>query len=214
MSMSMSMSYSTGTGGGSGGGGRGGGGGGSSPWSTTAPTDAPTSNPPIDGVDGSSAPSMSSAPSATESSVPSASPTVATPQSGSLLFECTDQGVDLAGTPGLVTTPISLTILYEAESTEDSTDGFLADLERALFSIALTAALECDGTTRRELHEATRKLATASSSVVGTYTMIHCCCRCSSEGEFLTLFIILQVLATLTRTPTLALLWRPTWTLS
>jgi hypothetical protein len=66
-----------------------------------------------------------------------------------------------------VTTPISLTILYEAESTVDSTDAFLADLEQALFSIAVEAALECN-IARRQLQQLSRKLAT-SSEVVGTF---------------------------------------------
>ena len=71
-----------------------------------------------------------------------------------------------------MTTPITLTILYEAESTVDTTDGFLSDLEEALFSIALAAALECNGNARREMQEVTRKLTT-SSSVVGTYTVLN-----------------------------------------
>mmetsp|Transcript_20392 Transcript_20392/g.36995 ORF Transcript_20392/g.36995 Transcript_20392/m.36995 type:complete len:384 (+) Transcript_20392:370-1521(+) len=185
MSMSHSMSYSTGSGsnndgsggnnwGGDGGdniGGNNGNGDGVDSPSIPVTTPSPNTVLPID-PDDSMAPSSSPAPTETLSAVPTSSPTTSpAPTSAPVaptIFECSDQGVVPAGTPALVTTPISLTILYEAESTVDSTDAFLADLEQALFSIAVEAALECN-IARRQLQQLSRKLAT-SSEVVGDCT--------------------------------------------
>ena len=174
-----------GTGGGRGGGGGGGGGGSPSstmgptitPFPTTSPTVSPTNHPsgqpsmaPLTS-EPSSPPSISSSPTITPaptwSPAPTADPTDAAMSNG--LFECTDQGVMPTSSPGNVTTPISLSVFYEAESMENTTDGFLTDLESALMMIALEAALDCDGTARRGLQQVSvsRRLS-ADSSIVGT----------------------------------------------
>lgn len=124
---------------------------------TASPTVSPNASPTV-----SPAPTRTVAPSASITDVGSAAS----------IFECNAAGavVPVMGTPAAITTPISLSVLYEAESTLNLTDSFLADLELALFSIALNAALNCDNQRRRELFSSLmeRKLTT-STTEVGTY---------------------------------------------
>lgn len=159
----MSMSYPTGPGSGSGSHG--------SPSSNipSAPTPTPltvfpTPSPSTD----TASPSVVSFPptaASSETEAPSSNPVEFS------LFECSDQGLVLpAGTPAAVTTPLSLAVYYEVESMSNTTDVFLSDLQLALYSIALTAALDCGGTQRRELQLVTmRRQLTASTTEVGTY---------------------------------------------
>ena len=183
LDISMSMSYAVGNGSGSGGTG--------SPSSkypvapiSTTHTVSPSTGPTMVSVSPSKTPPTSS-PSPV--SVPTSSPSPVSPPTSSpgplseapslhaaelSLFECSDQGlVVAAGTPASVTTLLSLPILLEAESTANTTNAFLSDLELALFSIALIAALDCDGNAqRRELKQVTtmRRQLTLLSKEVGT----------------------------------------------
>lgn len=178
-SMSVSMSYSTGPGsegsgsGGSGSGSGGGNNGSPSSSSPPAPTLSSATTSPIASPSTSLPPPPTSSPDIEAPDTEAPSSILADNITLDRLFECSDQGVVAASAPGAVTTPMSLAVMYEAESTANLTDAFLDDLELALFSMSLTAALDCNATQRRGLQPVDmRRQLTTSTTEMGTYSVV------------------------------------------
>lgn len=96
------------------------------------------------------------------------------------IYECTDQGVILAGTPGNAITHINLTVAYSAEvdGTEISQE-ITNRIEAELLLAAIAAALGCESSTvnNRLLRQQARTLR-ASTDTIGKWTkpLIFYCC--------------------------------------
>jgi hypothetical protein len=133
----------------------------SSPTSSVTVTNSPTV---IDQPSGSDSPSKPPSHSPSGSSAPSFRPTL----SSIGVFECTDQGVVRVDKAGDKTTPIHLTVAYEAEVNRTTYSvQALAELELALLEAAIAGALDCASPhrERRVLEDQGRVLLTSTDEL-------------------------------------------------
>lgn len=138
----------------------------SSPTSSFSLTNSPT---------GTGQPSGSASPSKPPSHSPSGSsaPSFRPSLSSIGVFECTDQGVVRVDKAGDETTPIHLTIAYEAEVNRTTYSvQALAELELALLEAAIAGALDCASPHReRRVLEDQGRILLTSTDKLGTLNM-------------------------------------------